>query len=137
MPKLRCLPTVHQGAQRHFAIVGDHAQVAVQVAVVKDVALADEGVVILQDVSRAVDVFRLTFDFQVVIDELGVDTKSGFEQPDVFVAGSEEAFNASADTHAGFHQVGVGTSKQGKKDDKLLRLTGNGSNLRQPAGAGG
>ena len=56
------------------------------------------------------------FDFEIVVDQLGVDAQSGFDQPDVFIAGSKEAFDASADAHAGFHQVGVGYLQAGEKD---------------------
>ncbi len=64
---------VHQGAQGHFRIESHHAQIAVQVAVIEDVAFAHEGVVILQDGFRARDVGCFAFDFQAVIDQLGVD----------------------------------------------------------------
>jgi hypothetical protein len=34
-----------------------------------------------------------------------MDAQSGLDQPDILIAGSKEALDASADTHTGFHQV--------------------------------
>ena len=100
---------LHQRAQADTSgSLGDHAQVAVQVAVVEDVAFAHQRVVVLQDVFRAGDVAGLAFDFQVVVDQLRVDTQAGFDQTDVFVAGAEQAFDASADLNACFHLCAEG-----------------------------
>ncbi len=76
--------------------------------------------------SRAADVVRLAFDFQVVVDQMGVDAQAGFDQPDVFIAGAKEAFDASADTDAGFHQVGVGYLQKGEKRRQGLPLNWEG-----------
>ena len=43
------------------------------------------------------------FNFQVVVDQLRVDAQPGFDQPDVFVAGAKQAFDASGNTDACFH----------------------------------
>ncbi len=108
LAEVALLAALHQRAQGHFGIGGDHAQVAVQVAVVEDVAFAHQRVVVFQDAFGARDVVGFAFDFEVVVDQLGVDAQSGFDQPDVFIAGAEEAFDASADAHASFHRMGAG-----------------------------
>ena len=106
---------LHQGAQRHLGVERHHAQVAVQVAVVEDVAFAHQRVVVFQDALRAGDVLRFAFDFEVVVDQLGVDAQARFDQPDVFIAGAEQAFDASADAHASFHRVGAGYLQEEKR----------------------
>src|ERR1035438_6435797 len=73
------------------------------------------GIVVLQDVGRAADIGGFAFDFEGVVEQMGLHAQSGFDQPDVFVAGSKEAFYASADADAGFHQVGVGYLQAGEK----------------------
>ncbi len=103
LAEIALLAAVHQCAQRHFGIVGDHAQVAVQVAVVENVAFADQRVIVFQDILGPGDVVRFAFDFQIVIDQLSVNAQAGFDQPDIFVAGAKQAFDASVNTHAGFH----------------------------------
>ena len=71
---------------------------------------------------------------EIVVDELCVDAQSGFEKPDIFIAGAKQAFDASADANASFHQVGAGYLQTGdyKRDRKFLR-DGGVSDLRQPA----
>ena len=103
LSEIALLAAVHQRAQRHFGIEGDHAQVAVQVAVVEHVTFAHERVVVFQDVFGAADIAGLAFDLQVVVDQLRVDAQSGFDQPDVLIASAKQAFDASGNTHAGFH----------------------------------
>ena len=94
---------IYQRAQRHFGIEGHDAQVTVQIAVVKDEAVAHEAVVIFQNAFRARDAVRFAFDFQAVSDQVGVYPQTRFDEPDVFIASAEKAFDAFADTHAGFH----------------------------------
>src|ERR1035437_3224517 len=126
LAEVALLARVHQGAKRHFAVASDHAQVAVQVAVGEDVAFAEQGVVVLQDVGRAADVLGLAFDFEVVVEQVGLDAQSGFNQPDVFIPGAEEAFDASADADAGFDQVGVGYLQAGENRRQGLPLNWEG-----------
>ena len=108
LPKLRCFPLFTSARSDTSRSLRDHAQIAVQIAVVEDVAFAQQRVVILQDARRADHVLRLALDLQVVVEQMGLDAQPGFDQPDVFIASAKEAFNASADTDTGFHQVGVG-----------------------------
>ncbi len=137
LAEIALLAAVDQGAEGHFRVVGDHAQVAVQVAVIEDVAFAQQRVVVFQDVFGAGDVVGFAFDFEVVVYELSVDAQSGFEKPDVFIAGAKQALDASADTHAGFHQVVAGYLQAGKlKQGQEIRSDGGGADLRQPACAG-
>ena len=55
---------LHQGAEAHFGIFGNHAEIAVQIAIVEDVPFADERDVIFQDVFGARYRFGFAFDFQ-------------------------------------------------------------------------
>jgi len=71
------------------------------------------------------------FNLQIAVNELGVDAQNGFEQPDVFVPGSEEAFDASVDTDAGFGQWINWNLPAGEESDRIFRLAGNRTNLRQ------
>ena len=41
--------------------------------------------------------------------------KPGFDQPDVLIAGAKQAFDASADMHAGFHLGSVSVPPKGSK----------------------
>ena len=59
-------------------------------------------------VSLAGFAYRFAFDFQIVVDQLRVDVQPGFEQPDIFIACTEEAFYAPADANASFHRMGAG-----------------------------
>jgi len=72
------------------------------------VTFAEECIIVLQDVGCTGYVLGLALDFEVVIVQMRLYAQAGFNQPDVFIAGSKEAFYASADADAGFHQVGVG-----------------------------
>jgi hypothetical protein len=94
---------VDEGAQRYLGVQGDDAKVAVEVAVVEDVAFAHEGVVVLENALCAGDAGGFAFDFEIVIDQLGVNSQAGFEKPDVLVPGAEEALDASWNAHASFH----------------------------------
>ena len=64
------------------------------------------------------------FDFEQVVDKLRVHFEAGFDQADIFIAGAEQAFNASADLHAGFHLVGVWLPPKSRK-----RKQGNAARL--------
>jgi hypothetical protein len=57
---------------------------------------------------------------------VGLDTQSGFNQPDVFIPGAKEAFYASADAYAGFHQVCVGYLQAGENRRQGLPVTWEG-----------
>ena len=103
LAEIALLAALHQRAQRHFGIDGDDPQVAVQIAIVEDVTFAHQRVVVLQNVLGADDVAGLAFDFEIVVDQLRMDAQSGFDQPDVLVAGAKQAFDASVNTHASFH----------------------------------
>ena len=101
------LAAVDQRAKRDFGIGGDDAQQAVEIAVLEDLAFADEREVVLEDSLGAGHVVGLAFDFDGVAAEFRADVQAGFDEPDVFIAGTEEALDASADLHAGFHLVGT------------------------------
>src|SRR5471030_1498662 len=77
LAEVALLAAMHQRPQRHLRIDRDHAQVAVEIAVVEDVALADQRVVVFQDILGPGDVGRFAFDFQAVVDQLSVDAQSG------------------------------------------------------------
>ena len=94
---------VDHGAEAYLRVFGNHAQIAVQVTVVKDMALADEFHVFLQNVFHARNFLGFPFDFEQVIDKLRVYLEAGLDQPDVFIAGPKKAFNAATDLHGGFH----------------------------------
>jgi hypothetical protein len=66
------------------------------------VPLAQEGVVILQYARSPRNAIRFTFDFDIVIDQLGMDAQ-GFDQPYVLIPGPKEALDASLNAHACFH----------------------------------
>ena len=71
------------------------------------------------------------FDFQVAVHQVRVDAQTRFDQSDVLIAGSKEAFDASANTHARFHQVAGGYLQEGKNagknagenEDRIYRST--------------
>src|SRR5580704_7469530 len=94
---------VHQAAQRHFGVFGDHAQVAVQVAIGEALPFLHQCDVILQDAGRADDVRFLAFDLQRIVPQAGGDVQSFFEDADVFIAGSEKGLDATGDLNAEFH----------------------------------
>src|SRR5579872_4432243 len=93
---------------------------------------ASQRVEIFEDVFSAGNVGRFAFDFQIVVDQLGVNAQAAFQKPDVLISGAKEAFNASQNTHASFHWWGGGYLRSKKK-----RFDRKGSNLGQPALAGG
>jgi hypothetical protein len=90
-----------------LGVFGDHAEIAVQVAVVEDVPFAHQRHVVFKNAFGAGHGFSFPFDFQQAVDELRVHFEARFDQADVLIAGAEQALNASADLHAGFHLVGV------------------------------
>ncbi len=57
-------PAFHQTAQGGFRVGGDHAQKAVQIAVVEDVAFAHQRAVVGKNVGGARDAVVFAFDFQ-------------------------------------------------------------------------
>ena len=69
-------------------------------------AFADERVVVFQDVFGAADIARLTFNFQVVVNQLRMDAESGLEQTDIFIASAEQALYTSGNTFGAFDSSG-------------------------------
>src|ERR1019366_2356607 len=51
----------------------------------------------------------------------GMDAQAGFDQADVLIAGAKEAFDASADTHAGLHGVSAGYLRRITRQESTLR----------------
>jgi len=92
-------------AKRDFRIRGDDAQEAVEIAVFKDGALLHERKIVFENAFGAGDVGRLALDLEGVVSEFGTDVQTGFDESDIFVPGAEEAFDASANLHTGFHLV--------------------------------
>src|SRR5206468_816198 len=95
--------TVHQGSQAYLGIFGDHAQVAVQIAVVEDMPFAYQRNIFLKDVFGARDVARLAFELERVIDQVRVNAEAGFDETDIFVSGAKQAFYTSVNLYACSH----------------------------------
>ena len=104
------LSAFEKAAQRHFGIGGNHAQQAVQIAILENDAFANEREIILQNTFGTRYGFGFALDFEGVLPQPGADIQTGFEQADVFVARAEEAFNAAANLNCGFHLFGATTS---------------------------
>ena len=110
MPKLRCWPLLKRRAQSDFGIGGDHAQQAVQIAILENDAFADEREIILQNTFGTRYGFGLAFDFERVLAQPRADIQTGFEQTDIFIPRAEKAFNAAANLNCGFHFIWSKTS---------------------------
>ena len=96
MPKLRCLPLLHQRAQRHFRIRRHHPQQAVQIAIVEHRPLPDQREIIFQNSFGARHRIGLTLDFDRVVRQLRADIQTALDQADIFVARAEKALDAAA-----------------------------------------
>jgi hypothetical protein len=67
------------------------------------VAFPEQRVVVFQDIFGARNVSRFAFDFQIVVDELSMYAQSGLQQPNVFIARTEQTFYTSVNANASFH----------------------------------
>ena len=103
LPKLRCLPLSTRPRRLVSRIGGDHAQEAVQIAVVEDVAFAHQRAVVGKDVGSARDARVFAFNFETIIEQARADIQPAFDQPNILVASPEQGLNAAADLYAGFH----------------------------------
>src|SRR6476646_2451218 len=65
--------------------------------------LADQRHVLFQHVLGAGHVLGLAFQFQRIVDQVGVDPESGFNQTDVLVPGAKKAFDTATDLDACSH----------------------------------
>jgi hypothetical protein len=50
-----------------------------------------------------------------------MDAQPGFDQADILIAGAKEAFDASADTHTGFHGVDAGYLREITRQESTFR----------------
>jgi hypothetical protein len=97
------LSALDQTAQAGARIGGDHAQEAVQIAVVEDVPFADQRAVIGKNIGGARHGLVVALDFQAIVQQAGADIQFAFEQADIFIASPEQRLNAAADLYAGLH----------------------------------
>ena len=102
----RTLPSgFGQSSQRGFGIGDQHAQHAVQVAVVEGVAGALQLVVVGEDLLGAGYVARGSFEFNGVGSQVDVDVQAVFQHVQVFVAGAEQGLDVGADFNTLLHSV--------------------------------
>ena len=99
-----------QTAEVHFGVLGDYAQVAVEVAIGEDVTFADQRDVVFENALGARDVGVFALDFNDAIEQVCADAQSAFDQTDIFVAGAKEALNALVDGNACLHLGAMETS---------------------------
>ena len=92
-------------------------------------AFAQQGVVVFQDVGGAGDVGRFAFNFQIVIEKMGVDTQSGLENRIFSSRVPKRLSTPRLIRTLDFVKWLLDTSKQGKKGDRIYRLQGKGSKL--------
>ncbi len=69
---------MHQAAKRHFGVFGNHAQIAVQIAVGEALAFFDQRDVILQNAGGANHVRLVALDFEGVVHQAGGDIQAAF-----------------------------------------------------------
>src|SRR5208283_1664219 len=92
------LAALHQSAQRHVRVADYHLHVAVQVAVVEDVAFADEVDIVGQNALRAAYLRLITFQlYGATIGQVGVKIELPLKQANVLVTGPEQSLYSAGD----------------------------------------
>src|SRR5271166_2296521 len=94
---------VNQAAEGDFRIGGYHAQVAVQVAILKRLSFFDQREVVFQNTGRPDHVRLVPFNLQSIVHKTGANAQPAFEDPDVLIPGSEQGLHTTTDLHAKFH----------------------------------
>ena len=88
---------MNQAAQRHFRVGGNHAQIAIEVAVVEGGAAFDELDVIFKNARRADYVRLFALDLERIVEETSLDAEAGFENANVFISRPKQGFDAATD----------------------------------------
>ena len=103
MPNARCLPLIGQAAKRHFRVAQDHAQIAVQVAILEDEALAKQARSSPPEWSRREGHWFFALNLDAVACDARPDIQRLFDQTNILVSSAEQGLDPGCKLYLYFH----------------------------------